>query len=145
MIAEQYETQKVMAASPMELIVMLYDHSIRSLSNALEAMEIQEEPERVQALNTHLLRAQDFIAELACSLDVERGGEMAWQLNRLYEFMLHQLSAANNEQSRESIESVHQLLTELRDGWKQALSQVPKNEQASEVPVERTGSFSFSS
>lgn len=144
MIAEQYETQKVMAASPMELIVILYDHAIRSLSKALQAMEIQDEPERVQALNNHLLRAQDFIAELACSLDVERGGEMAWQLNRLYEFMLRQLSEANNAPSRESIESVHQLLTELRDGWTQALSQVPSNEQPSEVPVERSGSFSFS-
>jgi flagellar protein FliS len=143
MIAEQYETQKIMAASPMELIVILYDHAIRNLSKAMDAFEIKEEPERVQALNNNLLRAQDFIAELACSLDIERGGEMALQLSRLYDFMLNYLTEANNKQCRESIESVHKILTELREGWTQALATIPRNEQPQEVPVERTSSFSF--
>lgn len=144
MIAEQYESQKVMSATPMELIVMLYDHAIRNLSKAVDALDMVDDLDRLQALNNHLLRAQDFIAELACSVDVERGGEMAGQLNRLYEFMLRQLTDANTEHRREPMEAVLNMLRELRDAWGQALAMVPRNERVDSVPVERSSSFSFS-
>lgn len=144
MIAQQYETQKVLSASPMELILMLYDGALRSLTQALAAFDLADDIERMNGIHEQLLRAQDFITELACSLDIERGGELAEQLNRLYEFMLHHLAVANSEKQRKPVEDVKSMLTELRNSWSQAMERVPREEQPEPVPVDRTGSFRIS-
>ena len=144
MNAQQYETQKVMSASPMELILMLYDGGLRALSSALDAFGIEDEIERMNAIHERLLRSQDFITELACSLDVERGGELAVELSRIYEFMLRHLATANSEKRRKPIEEVKMMLGELRNSWGQAMELVPREEQPVSAPVERTSSFRFS-
>ncbi len=144
MIAAQYETQRVMTASPMELVLMLYDNAIRHLSAALEASEIEDYPARMQAFNHSLLRAQDFVAELACSVDIERGGEMAENLNRLYEFMMRHLISANTEGRSEPVRDVMTMLKELREGWTEAMKGLPNEEPNEPVPVPRTSSFRFS-
>ena len=144
MIAQQYETQKVLSASPMELILMLYDGALRSLSQSLAAFDIVDDLDRMNGIHENLLRAQDFITELACSLDIERGGELALQLDRLYEFMLHHLAVANNEKRRKPVEDVKKMLTELRDSWAKSMESVPREAQPSPVPVDRTSSFRIS-
>lgn len=144
MNAQQYETQKVLSASPMELILMLYDGGLRALSHALEAFDMEDEIERISAIHERLLRAQDFITELACSLDVERGGELAVELNRIYEFMLHHLAQANADRRRKPVEEVKMMLGELRDSWAKSMESVPREEQPMPVPVDRNSSFRFS-
>ena len=144
MIPQQYETQKVLSASPMELVLMLYDGGLRALSGALSAFDIEDDLKRMNGIHEQLLRAQDFITELACSLDMERGGELAVQLNRLYEFMLHHLAMANSGKKRKPVEEVHKMLSDLRESWAKAMEQVPREQQPNPVPVERTSSFRFS-
>ncbi len=144
MISQQYETQKVMAASPMELILMLYDGGLRYLAQALDAFERADDIERMNGIHENLLRAQDFITELACALDVERGGELAVQLNRIYEFMLYHLAKANSGKQRQPVVEVQKMLTELRDSWKKSMESVPREEQPQPVPVERSSSFRIS-
>lgn len=144
MISQQYETQKVMSASPMELILMLYDGGLRSLASALAAFDLEDEIERMNGTHEHLLRSQDFITELACSLDVERGGELAVQLNRLYEFMLHHLAKANSTKQRKPVEEVRKMLLELRDSWEKSMASVPREPPTETIPVDRNSSFRFS-
>lgn len=144
MIAHQYESQKILSASPMELILLLYDHGVRCLGQAQEAFDENGDIDRVNRFHEHLLEAQNFITELACSVDVERGGEMATQIERLYEFMLHHLMEANRQGRREPVDDVKQMLMELRDGWAQAMASVPREEQPEPVAVERSTSFNFS-
>ncbi len=144
MIGLQYESQKVLSASPMELILMLYDGCLRSLSWALDAFNEIDDLQRMQGVNKHLLQAQNYITELACSLDVERGGEMAIQIERLYSFMLQHLVEANTQGQRRPVEEVHRMITELRDGWVQAMDAMPRGQEPEPIPVERTSSFNFS-
>lgn len=144
MIAQQYESQKVLSASPMELILMLYDGGLRALTQAIDAFDIVDDIERMDGIHSQLLRAQDFITELACSLDVEKGGELAVQLDRIYEFMLHHLAKANADKNREAVVEVQELLTELRDSWEKCMASIPREEQPEPVPVSRTSSFRIS-
>ena len=144
MNTQQYETQKILSASPMELILMLYDGGLRALAGALASFDVADEIERMNSIHEHLLKAQDFITELACSLDVERGGELAVELNRLYEFMLHHLAMANNEKRKKPIEEVKMMLGEIRNSWVTTMESVPREQQPDPVPVERTSSFRFS-
>ena len=102
--AQDYRRTQIMTASPMQLILMLYDEAIRSLTAAEKAFDQQVEPTaRFEAINNNLLHAQDIITELALSLDMEKGGNIAGNLQRLYEFMVHHLSEANTKKERSPV------------------------------------------
>ena len=116
--ARKYQEMNVMTASPMELILMLYDECIRSLEKAEEAFSV-EGPERIERINNSLLHAQDIITELAVSLDLEQGGEIAQTLQRLYDFMVNHLSRANVTKAIKPVRDVKDMLKELRDAWRE--------------------------
>lgn len=116
-----------MTASPMELIMMLYDEAIKSLDKANKAFEITG-PGHIQEVNNNVIHAQDIITELAVSLDMEKGGEIALHLHRLYDFMLEHLAKANASKIMQPITEVSSLLCELRASWKQVAEQEPQRE-----------------
>ena len=145
MITQEYEAQRVLTATPMELILMLYDGAIRSLNLALDGYDDMESIEGRNKVHGHLLQAQSYITELTCSLDLDRGGEMAVQIERLYAFMIQHLVDANVSGERGPISEVKRMLEELREGWAQAMQSMPQREAtAPSIPVERGASFQFS-
>lgn len=105
----------VPAASPHQLILMLFDGAILALSSATAALERNDLPAKGQALS----KAIEIIANgLDAGLDVEAGGEIAVRLASLYEYMTHRLLYANLHNSREAIAEVVDLLNGLRDSWR---------------------------
>jgi flagellar protein FliS len=103
----------VETASPARLIVMLYDGAIRFINEAAYAMQQRD----YETQNTKLQRAQKILAELISSLDFDKGGEIAENLFRLYTYMYNQLVEANINDSRDRLEHVVHLLSELREAW----------------------------
>jgi flagellar protein FliS len=114
----KYQEINVNTASPMELIIMLYDECIRSLEKAEKAFEI-EGPERIETINNNLLHAQDIITELAVSLDMEKGGVIAQNLQKLYDFMVNHLSHANINKIVKPVTDVKTMMNDLREAWKE--------------------------
>ena len=104
-----------MTASPVQLVVMLYDGASRFLRLAIIAYE-QGKP-----LDAHvpLSRAQAIVEELLATIDVERGGEIAPRLQGLYVFCIAQMAEARLDGRPEKLQAVLGLLAELRDGWSQ--------------------------
>ena len=133
-----YQQTDVMTASPMQLVIMLYDECIRSLEKAEKAFE-QNEPTRIEVIGRNLLHAQDVITELAISLDMENGGEIAENLHRLYDFTLSHLSMANVQQKVQPVRDVLVIMNELKEAWGEVAKQEPVRETATR-PVEH-GSF----
>lgn len=117
---EKYVANQVLTASPAELIMMLFNEGIRTLKNA-EAAFAMESPDRIATINNHLLHTQDVIQELKLSLDLEKGGDIAMNLSRIYDFMLRHLIHANAEKSLQSVVDVRELLTTLREAWQQVV------------------------
>lgn len=111
--ARAYQRTQTETATPTRLIVMLYDGALRFLSTAREKMASQEIEERHVAL----IKAQHILQELMRSLDMERGGEIAQNLGRLYDYMMRQLVEANIHDRVEPIDDVMELLRELRESW----------------------------
>jgi flagellar secretion chaperone FliS len=145
MITQEYEAQRVLTATPMELILILYDGCIRCLNSALVAYDDVATIDGRNKVHGHLLEAQSYITELTCSLDVERGGEMAIQIERLYAFMVQHLVDANISGERAPIEEVKRMIEELREGWAQAMESLPRRAPEEQVvPVDRSRSFQFS-
>jgi flagellar protein FliS len=110
---ERYLETAVETASPARLIVMLYDGAIRFINEAAYAMQQRD----YETQNTKLQRAQKILAELISSLDFDKGGEIAENLFRLYTYMYNQLVEANINDSRDRLEHVVHLLSELREAW----------------------------
>ena len=130
----KYQEININTASPMELIIMLYDDGIRSLEKAEKAFEI-EGPERIENINNHLLHAQDIITELAVSLDMEKGGAIAQNLQKLYDFMVNHLSNANVNKVVKPVTEVKTMMSELREAWREIAAKEEPREtvQASTV------------
>lgn len=114
-----YRETAVMTASPIQLVVMLYDGANRFLKQAIAAHE-HDQPLKASA---PLGRAQAIVEELFATLDVERGGDIASRLGGIYVFCLSEMADARMEAKPDRLHEVVRLLSELRDSWSQVAAQ----------------------
>ena len=114
--AQNYFRTQVESASPMELVVLLYDGAVRTADAAHEAMVSGDIPARRTAMN----KLMAIIAELQNTLDVTRGGRVAEELDDLYTYMLSRLLKAITDQDAKPIDEVRRLLATLADAWREA-------------------------
>jgi flagellar protein FliS len=116
--AQAYYQTHVQSRSPLELVVMLYDGTIRFLEQAGEAMARRDMRTKGEALS----KALAILAELQSTLNVQEGGELAIELDSLYTHMTGRLIEANVQRQQAPIDEVTALLRTLRDAWSQIAS-----------------------
>ncbi len=116
-----YRQGAVLAATPGELVVMLYDGARRFLRQANVAMR---EGQVERAHNT-LRRAELIIAHLDGVLDFEQG-EVSDRLHAIYQFCLAHLNTARHDQDADKLEKVSELLGELREAWAQVAEEIAR-------------------
>lgn len=114
-----YREGAILAATPSELVVMLYDGARRFLRQAGIAMR---EGQIERAHNT-LRRAELIVAHLDGVLDHQHG-EIPQQLHAIYQFCLAHLNKGRLDQDPTKLEEVSNLLGELRESWAQVALQV---------------------
>ena len=120
-LADRYLTDKVMTASPAELIGMLYDAGVVALQAGKAAIEAGN----IVGIQRHLVRAHDIVFELSCSLRLDTG-EIAQNLNRLYGYLLRRLATAHAQKDPTIVAECLAVFTPLRDAWREAcLGRVP--------------------
>ncbi len=103
----------VLSATPVQLVVMLYDGAITALAKAQG--EIQH---RNYAGKGRLItKAVDIIEGLRVALDFSKGGDIAVSLNDLYEYMNYRLAVANLHNDAQILQEIQDLLRELREAW----------------------------
>ncbi len=124
--AQQYQRTQVETASPTQLVVMLYDGAIRFLYRAKERMLAKD----IEGKHIHLIKAQKIVMELMSSLDRSRGGEIAVNLHRIYQYMLEQLVEANLYNKSSNIDTVLSMLKDLRESWAEVDKQQQKSREA---------------
>ena len=103
----------VESASPYKLIQMLLDGAIAKLRAAQAALARKDIARKCENLNWSLA----IIEGLKSSLDLEKGGEIAANLNALYDYMMRVLVVANLENDGAKLEEVIGLLNDIRAGW----------------------------
>ena len=111
----KYLTQQVMTAPPAKLVSMLYDKAILSLKEAIAAIEAGDIEGRWKANN----RAYEIISHMWSTLDVESGGEIAENLDRLFSYMLSRLPEVDFTNDPAPAQEVIFLLEPLRQAWQQ--------------------------
>lgn len=116
----------VAAASPHKLIVMLFDGACTALRMALVHMQNGDIP----AKGTAISKAMAIIENgLRASLDLKTGGEIAANLDALYDYMGRRLLQANLKNDPAMLNEVLALLTDLLGAWN-AIADRPAPAQA---------------
>ncbi len=114
--AATYQRNAVLNATPEKLVVLLYDGAIKNLDKCRIALEDPANA-RSAEVGDHISRSIGIIGELRASLDHAAGGDIAKDLDRLYEYGLDQLSQANLQRTPEGVVNTLQMMRTLKEGW----------------------------
>lgn len=109
---DTYLEDRVLSASPMELVRMLYEGAIESVGQARQSLLAGDIGGRARAIS----KAQAIVGELAQSLQ-PGSPELERNLRRLYDYVLSQLLEANAMQTEGPLVDAERVLTVLLDAW----------------------------
>jgi flagellar secretion chaperone FliS len=104
----------VSSASPHSLIVMLFDGALIAVATALQNMKAGNIAAKGQAISKAITIID---SGLRASLNKEVGGDIAKNLDALYEYMSNRLLLANLKNQPEMLEEVLGLIRELKSAW----------------------------
>lgn len=113
-ISREYQKNAVNGASPLQLVVMLYDGALKHMETGKRALA--EGDREVQ--NSSLQKAQKIVMELMACLDMKEGGEIATNLLSLYSYTLNELVLANMSEDPAPIDRSIKVFTDLRESWR---------------------------
>ncbi len=109
-----YLETEVYTATPQKLQLMLVEAAIRNVNKAKRFWEEEE----VDAAFEAMVRAQDIIAEILSSLDLEGVPEIAKRLASVYIFIFRQLAEANMLRDVSKADEALKVLETERANWK---------------------------
>jgi flagellar protein FliS len=109
----RYSQVAVETADQKELILICYDEAIRSLQQGKECYLKNRYADKAQ----WFIRAQNFINELLVSLNLEKGGQIAWNLKSIYQYIIDQITLADVKRNVQLIADLATMLAELRSAW----------------------------
>lgn len=109
-------------ADPHRLITMLFDGALEKIAIAKGAMARQDVAEKGQKIG----RAIAIIDGLRASLDREKGGEIAENLDALYDYMQRCLLNANIKNDAGLLDEVSDLIREVKSAWEVIAPEQPE-------------------
>jgi flagellar protein FliS len=110
-----YQDHILDGASPVELVVALYDGIIRFLYAAIAAVERGD----VSGRRIAVKRAMDIIIHLQARLRMDIGGRPAQVLSEYYASMFALILQASQGASTQRFEDVISHIRNVRDAWRQ--------------------------
>jgi flagellar protein FliS len=113
-ITREYQKNAVNGASPLQLVVMLYDGAIKFMEAGKRAMTDGDRDKQ----NYNLQKAQKIVMELMSCLDMNEGKEIATNLLSLYSYVLNELVMGNMTDDKEAIDRGVKVLSDLRESWR---------------------------
>ena len=106
---------QIAGATPHQLIVLLYDGAI----NAMRRAEIYFQSGNIARRGEMISRAINIIDNgLRAGLNHEVGGQIAADLERLYEYISRSLLEANLNKSGEMLPHLISLMVDMAETWK---------------------------
>ena len=115
---QAYREAAVMTASPVQLVVMLYDGAERFLRQA----EVVMGEGAIAQANERMQKAEAIIDELLATLD-KSAGQVAERLEAIYVFCKRLLMEARLQRDPAKLEQVRRLLAPLRESWAELAGQ----------------------
>jgi len=115
---QNYLENQVKNANPLDLVIMLYNKTLSCLKIAKKAIEEGlDNPDNIKKKAENIGKATEIIAYLQGSLNLEKGGEIAQNLNEIYDILISELIKANIENNLEIITKSIGVLENLKKAW----------------------------
>ncbi len=133
----QYRKTEISTAGKMDLVVMCYDKSIQFIKQA-KAECTQGAFEKKAKL---LQKTLDIINELQSSLDFNKGGEIAKNLDAIYSYLTRRLIRGDIEKDYSAFDETVRLLSDLKEAW-EGIAYEEKSQKIPNVFLEGPGSLS---
>ena len=118
-----YKKVQIQTANQGKLIVMMYDGIIKNINKALDYLPNKE----YESINNAIIKAQDIVAELMASLNMEVGA-ISQNLLSIYIYMNQKLLQANIKKIKDPLLEVKKIATELKEAWEK-ISDTPVNQE----------------
>lgn len=116
-VHEQYTNMSVTTVDRGRLLLMLYDGCIRFLKHAKMGLEAKD----IMKFAKYLSKSQAILAELMATLDFEKGGDIARDLDRIYDFCIFHLTEANLEKNPEKIGRVISVIETITSAYREII------------------------
>jgi flagellar protein FliS len=110
---DAYLESRVLAADPVELIHILYEHALVQVRSARAALAAGDIVGRTKAITKTL----EALGELEGSLNQNAGGSIGANLARLYQYMRRRLVDGNLKRDDGPLAEVESLMQTLDEGW----------------------------
>ena len=111
---DMYRRAHVTTADPLKLVVMCYEGAVKNMKTAREKHLSGE----YEAKGKAILKVHDILGLLMQSLDFEKGGEVARNLNDLYIYMQRRITEGDLKRDLKAFDEVISMLEKLASGWK---------------------------
>jgi len=109
----QYQRTKVETAGKMELIIMCYEKTLQALHEAKAFIEAKEYEKKAHKLQLAL----DIIHGLQTSLNFEKGGQIAKNLDSIYSYITRRLLQGDIQKDIPIYAECIRILSELKEAW----------------------------
>jgi len=116
----------VSKANSVELVQMLFDGLIESMS-AAKGHIIHK---NLEDKSKSIARASRIVLGLQGALDFEKGGELAKNLDELYNYVIRRLLHVNARNDLQALDEIYGLMIEIRSAWETVPALIPRAPQA---------------
>ena len=116
---QNYLEEEVLAASPLQLVRLLYRGALDSITAARRHLRLGEISNRSRAIS----KAMAIVTELSRSLDPAMTGELSNTLKELYGYVQSVLIDANVRQADPPLAEAETLLCTLMEAWEHCANQ----------------------
>jgi len=120
---QDYRKTSVLTADAKRLVLMCYEEAIGNLKIGKQKIVERDYEGKSKAL----IKTQDILNELLCSLDFEKGGAIAKNLDSLYNYTLRRIIHADLQKDLSAIDEVIGILNELKFAWEEVFYNQDKN------------------
>lgn len=110
---QAYWENEILQADPLQLVRILY----RSALEAVRKASVHLREGDIRARSAQITKAGEILNELAMSVNLEQGGDIARNLIELYDYMQRLLQEANFRQVEPPLAELENLLGTLLDAW----------------------------
>ena len=126
----QYEKISVETAGRMDLVLLCYEKAIQHLDKSRTLCEEKKYNEKLVTFD----KALGIINELSAALDMEKGGEIAKNLDAIYNYLMRRLLQGDVKRDLTAYDEAIRILSDLREAWESI---------ASESQIDKTAGRSY--
>ncbi len=139
-----YREAVLLGATPIGMVVLLYDRMVQDIHNAVAALKAND----VEARSAHVNHALLILQQLQGTLDFAAGGPVAQQLDAFYSHIRGKLLEAQIRRSPDMLLAQAQAIAQVRESWAEVEAGLPPSStavpsSAPDAPTIETPALSF--